>query len=362
MCTVIYMQYLSVPHRVLQDSEDSSGILQDYTMILLILSSRTKILSSPQDSWGLHNIQPSITYLSTSCKVTGRQWGWALIVICCWWPHLLFVGGGGPTLRSLLSPTDSCGIPEDSCTIPGLSIGWCASQFFQSCGGIFLRTKDSPEDCQTGPVQGLMYMRWVTWQINMCLDISCDMIHPHAHVCLSYVTHHISLFNCHHHHRSPPPTHNDSHCCWQQRCWWRRWWWQCWQCQQQWPMSTMEMATVMVPNKWHHHQTADVACPSGCSMLTAAFQTMNTCDCRTPWWRTTTPPMTTTIPHPWTMISANQEWPSTHERWPPTKGWQLPMDDENCPPMDNDCPQTPPTINDDHHPPMMRRLVHAERG
>ena len=33
-------QYLSVPHRV----------LQDYTMILLILSSRIKILSSPQDS------------------------------------------------------------------------------------------------------------------------------------------------------------------------------------------------------------------------------------------------------------------------------------------------------------------------
>ena len=122
----------------------------------------------------------------------------------------------------------------------------------------------SPEDCQTGPVQGLIYMRWVTWQINMCLDISCDMIHPCAHVCLSYVTHHISLFNHHHHHRSPPPPHNDSHHCWQQQHWqWR----QCQQCQQRQPTSTMETATTMVPNKQCHHQTADVACPQYFSLL-----------------------------------------------------------------------------------------------
>jgi len=35
---------------------------------------------------------------------------------------------------------------QESCMIPGPSIGWCASQLFQSCGGIFLRTGDSPED------------------------------------------------------------------------------------------------------------------------------------------------------------------------------------------------------------------------
>ena len=41
---------ISLLQRTQRISEDSSGILQDYTMILLILSSRRKILSSPQDS------------------------------------------------------------------------------------------------------------------------------------------------------------------------------------------------------------------------------------------------------------------------------------------------------------------------
>ena len=36
--------------------EDSWGFLQDYTIILVILSWRRKILSSPQESWGLYNI------------------------------------------------------------------------------------------------------------------------------------------------------------------------------------------------------------------------------------------------------------------------------------------------------------------
>ena len=54
-------------------------------------------------------------------------------------------------------------IPEDSCPIPGLSIGWCASQFLQSCGGTFLRTGVSPEDFQTGRVLGWKEMWWVTW-------------------------------------------------------------------------------------------------------------------------------------------------------------------------------------------------------
>ena len=47
------MQYFSVPHRFLQDSKDSWGFLripQDLTIILVILSWRKIILSSPQQS------------------------------------------------------------------------------------------------------------------------------------------------------------------------------------------------------------------------------------------------------------------------------------------------------------------------
>ena len=72
---------------------------------------------------------------------------------------------------------------QDSWGLPGLNIGWCASQFFESCGGIFLRTGDSPEDFWTGLVPGLLQMGWVTWHMNMCLDTSHDVIHPCAHVC-----------------------------------------------------------------------------------------------------------------------------------------------------------------------------------
>ena len=71
----LFEQYFSVPHRFLQDCQDSwgflripqdsSGFLQDYTIILVILSWRRKFLSSPQESWGLHDIYPSVTDLIT---------------------------------------------------------------------------------------------------------------------------------------------------------------------------------------------------------------------------------------------------------------------------------------------------------
>ena len=73
---VSILQYFSVPHRFLQDCrdswrflripQDSSGFLQDCTIILVILRWRRKILSSPQESWGLHKFQPSATYIITS--------------------------------------------------------------------------------------------------------------------------------------------------------------------------------------------------------------------------------------------------------------------------------------------------------
>ena len=38
---------------------------------------------------------------------------------------------------------------------------------------------------------------WVTWDMNMCLGTSCDLMHPHAHVCWSLascdMSHHSSL-------------------------------------------------------------------------------------------------------------------------------------------------------------------------
>ena len=76
-------------------------------------------------------------------------------------------------------------IPEDSWGLPGLNIGRCTSQLLESCGGIFLRTGDSPDDFQTGLVPGLLQMEWVTWHMNMCLCISRDVMHPCALVCWS---------------------------------------------------------------------------------------------------------------------------------------------------------------------------------
>ena len=40
---------------------------------------------------------------------TYRQWGWALIVIHCWWPHLLFISGGANSVCGCLLSTGACG-------------------------------------------------------------------------------------------------------------------------------------------------------------------------------------------------------------------------------------------------------------
>jgi hypothetical protein len=97
-----------------------------------------------------------------------------------------------------LSPTDSCRIPEDFCTVPGLSIGWCASQCLQSCEGLFLRTKVSPEDCQTGPVPGCMQIG-ESRDLSTCLS-SCLLITRHtSHF---YFNHHHQHRSHHHHHHT----------------------------------------------------------------------------------------------------------------------------------------------------------------
>ena len=112
-------------------------------------------------------------------------------------------------MRALLSPTYSCRIPEDSCPVPGLNIGWCTSQFFQSCGGTFLRTWVSPEDFRTGLVLGLKHVNeshdiwtcaWnchVTWCIHMMF-----VYHP-WHVTLLFHHHHHHLTWCRQQQRRP---------------------------------------------------------------------------------------------------------------------------------------------------------------
>ena len=99
--------------------------------------------------------------------------------------------------RSLLSPTDSCRIPEDSWGLPGLNTGWCTSQFFESCGGWFLRTEDCPED-RTGPritANGMSHMF-----VDHCF--TCDM-----HVTSLFST---STTNNHNHNHNHHPTANNN--------------------------------------------------------------------------------------------------------------------------------------------------------
>jgi len=95
--------------------------LYDYLMKPVL----PKISASSTSLRGLFNIKPNARQLTLMCFMAP--------CIATTMLHPL------PLPRGLYCPPQIPAgflrIPEDSCTIPGLSIGWCASQFFQSCGG-----------------------------------------------------------------------------------------------------------------------------------------------------------------------------------------------------------------------------------
>ena len=94
-----------------------------------------------------------------------------------------------PTARSLLFPTDSCRIPEDSWGFlrtprtqywvmcqPTFAVlwGYIPEDWRQSWG---FSDRISPRiDC----------MWWVTWPMNMCLNTSCDVMWSRAYLCWSW--------------------------------------------------------------------------------------------------------------------------------------------------------------------------------